>query len=83
MSAASPDRYRAFGGSGITYDLGLERKMAMVPGEDLHINFDADAAKMEMVVSGEANVLAGEYMLVLGAMSEGVDYQVPQVELQR
>jgi hypothetical protein len=68
-----PDRFRAFGGSGIKYEVGLEQDMAMVGGEDLHVNFEAED---EMpVFTGEANVLAGDYMYVLSAMSEGVETQ--------
>ena len=69
MSIDYPARYMAFGGSGITYDVGLEQEMAAVEGAGFTTPVDF-AAEDDMVFTGEPNVLAGDYVYVLSAMSE-------------
>jgi hypothetical protein len=70
MSRRSPDRYRAFGGDAITYTIGVEDDTLGTQAFMLEFG-----AEMDKVFTGYPNVVAGDYMYVLSAMSEGVTTQ--------
>jgi hypothetical protein len=69
-SRRSPDRYRAFGGDAITYTIGVEDDTLGTQAFMLEFG-----AEMDKVFTGYPNVVAGDYMYVLSAMSEGVTTQ--------
>jgi hypothetical protein len=66
-TAAYPQRYGAFGGSGITHDVVLEMGADMMAMEVAGDMFAVD--NMTMAFSGMPNVTAGDYMYVLKATS--------------
>jgi hypothetical protein len=69
-SRRSPDRYRAFGGDAIDYTIGVEDDTLGTQA----FKVDPDD-KDGNVFTGYPNVVAGDYMYVLSAMSEGVTTQ--------